>query len=325
MTTTAPTPAPTPAADRPDDAIIRTVDLTKVYAGADFRAVDELNLSVAAGEIFGLLGPNGAGKTTTAGMLDDPGRPDVGTGGRRRRRRRRPPGAGQAAHRHRLPDEHARPAADGLGEPLLPRPPLRHRGEGVPPDGRRAAGEVPAGEVGPGVGLRPVGRDGPAADGRPGHLPPAGRPLPRRADGRPRPAEPAGAVGDPPDAQRRRADGPADDALHGRGRPALRPGGDHGPRPDPRPRHPGPAQAERRGRHDRHGQGDRRSRRTGGGADRGHRRRDRQPAGRRRRRAARARGRPARSPASSPRPSRAGSRWPTCRWPSRAWRRSSST
>ncbi|HEX4082102.1 MAG TPA: ATP-binding cassette domain-containing protein, partial [Acidimicrobiales bacterium] len=70
MTTTAPTPAPaTPAADRADDAIIRTVDLTKVYAGADFRAVDQLNLSVAAGEIFGLLGPNGAGKTTTAGML----------------------------------------------------------------------------------------------------------------------------------------------------------------------------------------------------------------------------------------------------------------
>jgi ABC-2 type transport system ATP-binding protein len=51
------------------DGIIRTVGLTKVYAGTDFRAVDELNLSVAAGEIFGLLGPNGAGKTTTAGML----------------------------------------------------------------------------------------------------------------------------------------------------------------------------------------------------------------------------------------------------------------
>jgi ABC-2 type transport system ATP-binding protein len=53
----------------PTDEVIRTVDLTKVYAGADFRAVDELNLSVRAGEIFGLLGPNGAGKTTTAGML----------------------------------------------------------------------------------------------------------------------------------------------------------------------------------------------------------------------------------------------------------------
>jgi ABC-2 type transport system ATP-binding protein len=53
--------------DRPE--VIRTVDLTKVYAGTDFAAVDTLNLRVHAGEIFGLLGPNGAGKTTTAGML----------------------------------------------------------------------------------------------------------------------------------------------------------------------------------------------------------------------------------------------------------------
>jgi ABC-2 type transport system ATP-binding protein len=50
-------------------AVIRTVELTKVYAGTDFAAVDRLNLSVHASEIFGLLGPNGAGKTTTAGML----------------------------------------------------------------------------------------------------------------------------------------------------------------------------------------------------------------------------------------------------------------
>lgn len=49
--------------------IVHTIDLTKVYEGTDFRAVDDLNLSVAEGEIFGLLGPNGAGKTTTAGML----------------------------------------------------------------------------------------------------------------------------------------------------------------------------------------------------------------------------------------------------------------
>ena len=59
--------APSPAAD--DPGIIRTVGLTKVYEGTDFRAVDSLDLDVGTGEIFGLLGPNGAGKTTTAGML----------------------------------------------------------------------------------------------------------------------------------------------------------------------------------------------------------------------------------------------------------------
>jgi ABC-2 type transport system ATP-binding protein len=67
MTDTAVGQLPGPS-DTPEYAI-RTVDLTKVYDGADFRAVDELNLTVKAGEIFGLLGPNGAGKTTTAGIL----------------------------------------------------------------------------------------------------------------------------------------------------------------------------------------------------------------------------------------------------------------
>ena len=55
--------------DGSEPAIIRTAELTKVYAGSDVAAVNKLNLSVATGEIFGLLGPNGAGKTTTAGML----------------------------------------------------------------------------------------------------------------------------------------------------------------------------------------------------------------------------------------------------------------
>ncbi len=64
--------APTSATVSPDgraDAVIHTKDLTKVYPGTDFAAVDKLNLDVWTGEIFGLLGPNGAGKTTTAGML----------------------------------------------------------------------------------------------------------------------------------------------------------------------------------------------------------------------------------------------------------------
>jgi ABC-2 type transport system ATP-binding protein len=56
-------------ADGADQAVIRTVELTKIYAGTDFAAVDALNLEIHGGEIFGLLGPNGAGKTTTAGML----------------------------------------------------------------------------------------------------------------------------------------------------------------------------------------------------------------------------------------------------------------
>ncbi len=50
-----------------DVVVIRTRDLTKKYG--DFTAVDRLNLTVRAGEVFGVLGPNGAGKTTTILML----------------------------------------------------------------------------------------------------------------------------------------------------------------------------------------------------------------------------------------------------------------
>jgi ABC-2 type transport system ATP-binding protein len=56
-------------ADSGQALAIHTEELTKVYPGTGFAAVDRLNLDVGAGEIFGLLGPNGAGKTTTAGML----------------------------------------------------------------------------------------------------------------------------------------------------------------------------------------------------------------------------------------------------------------
>jgi len=62
-------PSAVPATNGSEAPAIRTVELTKTYPGTDFRAVDELNLTVRPGEIFGLLGPNGAGKTTTAGML----------------------------------------------------------------------------------------------------------------------------------------------------------------------------------------------------------------------------------------------------------------
>lgn len=46
---------------------IETIGLTRRFG--DVLAVDELNLQVQAGTIYGLIGPNGAGKTTTLRML----------------------------------------------------------------------------------------------------------------------------------------------------------------------------------------------------------------------------------------------------------------
>ena len=47
--------------------MIETRHLTKKFG--DFVAVDDLNISIAQGELFSLLGLNGAGKTTTIKML----------------------------------------------------------------------------------------------------------------------------------------------------------------------------------------------------------------------------------------------------------------
>ncbi len=47
--------------------MLETKNLTKEFG--DFTAVDNLNLSVKEGSIFGFLGHNGAGKTTTLSML----------------------------------------------------------------------------------------------------------------------------------------------------------------------------------------------------------------------------------------------------------------
>jgi ABC-2 type transport system ATP-binding protein len=60
--------------------VVSTVDLKKYFTSRKgvVKAVDGVNLSVAAGQVFGFLGPNGAGKTTTLRMLNTLLVPDSG-------------------------------------------------------------------------------------------------------------------------------------------------------------------------------------------------------------------------------------------------------
>jgi ABC-2 type transport system ATP-binding protein len=57
--------------------MIELKSLTKKYG--DYKAVDDLNLLVKKGEIFGFIGPNGAGKTTTIKMIGGILAPSAGT------------------------------------------------------------------------------------------------------------------------------------------------------------------------------------------------------------------------------------------------------
>ncbi|MCD8391929.1 MAG: ATP-binding cassette domain-containing protein, partial [Cloacibacillus porcorum] len=47
--------------------VVRTEHLTKKFGS--FTAVDDINMSIEEGEVYGFLGPNGAGKSTTIRML----------------------------------------------------------------------------------------------------------------------------------------------------------------------------------------------------------------------------------------------------------------
>ncbi|NLC33323.1 MAG: ATP-binding cassette domain-containing protein, partial [Clostridiales bacterium] len=52
--------------------MLRIKGFSKIYSGS-VKAVDDLSLTVEAGDIYGFIGKNGAGKTTTlravAGIL----------------------------------------------------------------------------------------------------------------------------------------------------------------------------------------------------------------------------------------------------------------
>jgi len=74
-----------------NDYAIQTVNLTKTFRSktpnssrfkrktVSVNAIDNLNLTIKKGELFGLLGPNGAGKTTLVKMLCTLLPPDQGT------------------------------------------------------------------------------------------------------------------------------------------------------------------------------------------------------------------------------------------------------
>jgi len=63
--------------NRPEDDLVVVNHLRKSYGTT--VAVEDVSLTVRAGEIFGILGPNGAGKTTTVESIAGLRTPDAGT------------------------------------------------------------------------------------------------------------------------------------------------------------------------------------------------------------------------------------------------------
>ncbi|HEX5168807.1 MAG TPA: ABC transporter ATP-binding protein [Cyclobacteriaceae bacterium] len=59
------------------DSVLTIQNLTKDFGR--LRAVNNLNLEVSKGQVFGMLGPNGSGKTTTLGMLMGVVNPSAGS------------------------------------------------------------------------------------------------------------------------------------------------------------------------------------------------------------------------------------------------------
>ena len=58
--------------------MIRFENVQKTYAGGQVKAVDDLNLEIGDGKVFGFIGPNGAGKTTTIKLMTGILQPDGG-------------------------------------------------------------------------------------------------------------------------------------------------------------------------------------------------------------------------------------------------------
>ncbi|MBC8591329.1 ABC transporter ATP-binding protein [Wansuia hejianensis] len=58
--------------------MLKIENISKSYGKGSVKAVDNIDLEIKSGEIFGFLGPNGAGKTTTIKMIVGLLKPDGG-------------------------------------------------------------------------------------------------------------------------------------------------------------------------------------------------------------------------------------------------------
>lgn len=56
---------------KPQENVIETTDLVKIYKEGKIKAVDKLNLRIGRGEIYALIGANGSGNVTTYSMSVD--------------------------------------------------------------------------------------------------------------------------------------------------------------------------------------------------------------------------------------------------------------
>ena len=226
------------------DPAIEVTDLVKSFGAT--RAVDGLSLSVPTGSVLGLLGPNGAGKTTTIRMVTTLTTPDSGTVrvfGRDVAR-----DADSVRARLSVTGQFASVDDDLTGwENLVLQARLRGlRGRAVGRARRRAARRLRPRRRRPSGRVDLLRRHATSARHRRrvGRHP--GPARARRADDRARPAQPRLRLGHHPCRGRGRHDGPVDDPVPRRGRPALRPDRGHRPRPPRRGGHPGRAQARPR-------------------------------------------------------------------------------
>ena len=217
------------------DAIVKTF--------GDFTAVKGVSFTVGAGGDLRPARPERRRQVDADPDAHDAPAARPRGGPRERLRRRRAGRRGPPLDRRHPPGDDQRPRAERRGEPAHLREALRRSAGEARAAHRRAARGRRADPVARGAGQEPLRRDAAARRDRPRPRPRAADLLPRRADDRPRPRLAGGGLGDAPQDQgRARPDDPAHHPLHGRGRQALRPDRDRGPRRAEGPRFAAQAQ-----------------------------------------------------------------------------------